>query len=146
MTGGFGIVLCVDCCVVRSLLQSLYIEFPQDLIMAHNDFKLVFRKGAICYFLFNSVFRWLFFKTVISGIAIHFGIFLTVYFLFCSPRPAKFTERPRPGVQMICSSFSAGKIFFSLIFCLKLHIRIFLFSWILYRMGQKKIYTCLYGK
>uniref|UniRef100_A0A8C9SP74 Pleckstrin homology domain interacting protein n=1 Tax=Scleropages formosus TaxID=113540 RepID=A0A8C9SP74_SCLFO len=25
-----------------------------------------------------------------------------------SPRPSKFTERPRPGVQMICSSFSAG--------------------------------------
>jgi len=28
-----------------------------------------------------------------------------------NPRPAKFTERPRPGVQMICSSFSAGGMF-----------------------------------
>ncbi|XP_048841847.1 PH-interacting protein [Brienomyrus brachyistius] len=28
-----------------------------------------------------------------------------------SPRPSKFTERPRPGVQMICSSFSAGGMF-----------------------------------
>ncbi|MFT7803382.1 bromodomain and WD repeat-containing protein 3-like isoform X4 [Arapaima gigas] len=28
-----------------------------------------------------------------------------------SDRPQKFTERPRPGVQMICSSFSAGGIF-----------------------------------
>ncbi|XP_066526500.1 PH-interacting protein isoform X2 [Hoplias malabaricus] len=27
------------------------------------------------------------------------------------PRPSKFTERPRPGVQMICSSFSAGGMF-----------------------------------
>uniref|UniRef100_A0AAY4C4D8 Bromo domain-containing protein n=1 Tax=Denticeps clupeoides TaxID=299321 RepID=A0AAY4C4D8_9TELE len=26
-------------------------------------------------------------------------------------RPSKFTERPRPGVQMICSSFSAGGMF-----------------------------------
>ncbi|KAM9003270.1 PH-interacting protein isoform X1 [Sarcophilus harrisii] len=26
-------------------------------------------------------------------------------------RPTKFTERPRPGVQMICSSFSAGGMF-----------------------------------
>ncbi|XP_069462392.1 PH-interacting protein isoform X2 [Ambystoma mexicanum] len=25
-----------------------------------------------------------------------------------NPRPMKFTERPRPGVQMICSSYSAG--------------------------------------
>ncbi|XP_036104418.1 PH-interacting protein isoform X4 [Molossus molossus] len=31
--------------------------------------------------------------------------------LLLSPRPAKFTERPRPGVQMICSSFSAGGMF-----------------------------------
>ncbi|XP_064412563.1 PH-interacting protein [Latimeria chalumnae] len=28
-----------------------------------------------------------------------------------SHRPSKFTERPRPGVQMICSSFSAGGMF-----------------------------------
>ncbi|KAJ8355742.1 hypothetical protein SKAU_G00185360 [Synaphobranchus kaupii] len=28
-----------------------------------------------------------------------------------SQRPSKFTERPRPGVQMICSSFSAGGMF-----------------------------------
>uniref|UniRef100_A0A8B9CD58 Pleckstrin homology domain interacting protein n=1 Tax=Anser brachyrhynchus TaxID=132585 RepID=A0A8B9CD58_9AVES len=28
-----------------------------------------------------------------------------------NPRPTKFTERPRPGVQMICSSFSAGGMF-----------------------------------
>uniref|UniRef100_A0A4W3IG23 PH-interacting protein n=1 Tax=Callorhinchus milii TaxID=7868 RepID=A0A4W3IG23_CALMI len=28
-----------------------------------------------------------------------------------SDRPIKFTERPRPGVQMICSSFSAGGMF-----------------------------------
>ncbi|XP_078068576.1 PH-interacting protein isoform X3 [Mustelus asterias] len=28
-----------------------------------------------------------------------------------SHRPIKFTERPRPGVQMICSSFSAGGMF-----------------------------------
>ncbi|KAL4661021.1 PH-interacting protein [Arapaima gigas] len=28
-----------------------------------------------------------------------------------SSRPSKFTERPRPGVQMICSSFSAGGMF-----------------------------------
>ncbi|GAB5571679.1 PH-interacting protein isoform X1 [Prionailurus iriomotensis] len=28
------------------------------------------------------------------------------------PRPAKFTERPRPGVQMICSSFSADFHFY----------------------------------
>uniref|UniRef100_A0A8D0GIV0 Pleckstrin homology domain interacting protein n=1 Tax=Sphenodon punctatus TaxID=8508 RepID=A0A8D0GIV0_SPHPU len=28
-----------------------------------------------------------------------------------NPRPSKFTERPRPGVQMICSSFSAGGMF-----------------------------------
>ncbi|KAG7470510.1 hypothetical protein MATL_G00114580 [Megalops atlanticus] len=28
-----------------------------------------------------------------------------------SDRPHKFTERPRPGVQMICSSFSAGGMF-----------------------------------
>ncbi|XP_073445803.1 PH-interacting protein isoform X2 [Dendrobates tinctorius] len=28
-----------------------------------------------------------------------------------NPRPAKFTERPRPGVQMICSSFSSGGMF-----------------------------------
>uniref|UniRef100_A0A4W4HN26 PH-interacting protein n=1 Tax=Electrophorus electricus TaxID=8005 RepID=A0A4W4HN26_ELEEL len=27
------------------------------------------------------------------------------------PRPSKFTERPRPGVQMMCSSFSAGGMF-----------------------------------
>ncbi|XP_064196631.1 PH-interacting protein isoform X3 [Anguilla rostrata] len=30
---------------------------------------------------------------------------------FSSQRPSKFTERPRPGVQMICSSFSAGGMF-----------------------------------
>ncbi|XP_029451437.1 PH-interacting protein isoform X2 [Rhinatrema bivittatum] len=28
-----------------------------------------------------------------------------------NPRPTKYTERPRPGVQMICSSFSAGGMF-----------------------------------
>uniref|UniRef100_A0A8C3CMY5 Pleckstrin homology domain interacting protein n=1 Tax=Cairina moschata TaxID=8855 RepID=A0A8C3CMY5_CAIMO len=28
-----------------------------------------------------------------------------------NPRPTKFMERPRPGVQMICSSFSAGGMF-----------------------------------
>ncbi|XP_018604343.2 bromodomain and WD repeat-containing protein 3 isoform X2 [Scleropages formosus] len=28
-----------------------------------------------------------------------------------SDRPLKFTERPRPGVQMVCSSFSAGGMF-----------------------------------
>ncbi|XP_043942758.1 LOW QUALITY PROTEIN: PH-interacting protein [Protopterus annectens] len=28
-----------------------------------------------------------------------------------SGRPSKFTERPRPGVQMICSSFSVGGMF-----------------------------------
>ncbi|XP_051006254.1 bromodomain and WD repeat-containing protein 1 [Acomys russatus] len=28
-----------------------------------------------------------------------------------SPRPLKFTEKPRPGVQMLCSSFSAGGMF-----------------------------------
>uniref|UniRef100_A0A8C5R7B4 Pleckstrin homology domain interacting protein n=1 Tax=Leptobrachium leishanense TaxID=445787 RepID=A0A8C5R7B4_9ANUR len=28
-----------------------------------------------------------------------------------NPRPIKFTERPRPGVQMICSSFSSGGMF-----------------------------------
>ncbi|XP_072525328.1 bromodomain and WD repeat-containing protein 3 [Salminus brasiliensis] len=28
-----------------------------------------------------------------------------------SDRPQKFTERPRPGVQMVCSSFSPGGIF-----------------------------------
>lgn len=27
----------------------------------------------------------------------------------CRHRPSKFIERPRPGVQMICSSFSAGR-------------------------------------
>uniref|UniRef100_G3PF97 Bromo domain-containing protein n=1 Tax=Gasterosteus aculeatus aculeatus TaxID=481459 RepID=G3PF97_GASAC len=32
---------------------------------------------------------------------------------FCQ-RPSKFTERSRPGVQMICSSFSAGDPFLSL--------------------------------
>uniref|UniRef100_A0A673MR98 PH-interacting protein-like n=1 Tax=Sinocyclocheilus rhinocerous TaxID=307959 RepID=A0A673MR98_9TELE len=29
----------------------------------------------------------------------------------CRQRPSKFIERPRPGVQMICSSFSAGGMF-----------------------------------
>uniref|UniRef100_A0A8C8SKR5 Pleckstrin homology domain interacting protein n=1 Tax=Pelusios castaneus TaxID=367368 RepID=A0A8C8SKR5_9SAUR len=28
-----------------------------------------------------------------------------------NPRPTKFMERPRPGVQMICSSFSSGGMF-----------------------------------
>ncbi|XP_046504314.1 bromodomain and WD repeat-containing protein 1-like [Equus quagga] len=28
-----------------------------------------------------------------------------------SPRPLKFTEKPRPGVQMLCSSFSVGGMF-----------------------------------
>ncbi|XP_063299084.1 PH-interacting protein isoform X1 [Pelobates fuscus] len=28
-----------------------------------------------------------------------------------NPRPIKYTERPRPGVQMICSSFSSGGMF-----------------------------------
>ncbi|XP_068137626.1 PH-interacting protein isoform X2 [Hyperolius riggenbachi] len=28
-----------------------------------------------------------------------------------NPRPTKYTERPRPGVQMICSSFSSGGMF-----------------------------------
>ncbi|OCT78331.1 PH-interacting protein isoform X2 [Xenopus laevis] len=28
-----------------------------------------------------------------------------------NPRPTKYTERPRPGVQMICSSFSPGGMF-----------------------------------
>lgn len=61
-------------------------------------------------------------KQLISGVS-PFGIFLIFYFLYCSPRPAKFTERPRPGVQMICSSFSAGKIFFLCKVHLKLHVR-----------------------
>lgn len=30
-------------------------------------------------------------------------------FFFLSNRPVKFTEKPRPGVQMLCSSFSVGK-------------------------------------
>lgn len=37
-----------------------------------------------------------------------YSVLLILFIIFCSPRPAKFTERPRPGVQMICSSFSAG--------------------------------------
>uniref|UniRef100_A0A673LIU9 Bromodomain and WD repeat-containing protein 3-like n=1 Tax=Sinocyclocheilus rhinocerous TaxID=307959 RepID=A0A673LIU9_9TELE len=31
--------------------------------------------------------------------------------LFISDRPHKFTERPRPGVQTVCSSFSPGGVF-----------------------------------
>ncbi|KAK2507744.1 hypothetical protein MC885_000988, partial [Smutsia gigantea] len=41
-----------------------------------------------------------------------------------SPRPLKFTEKPRPGVQMLCSSFSVGKI--SLVI-----FSLFLFSYLL---------------
>uniref|UniRef100_A0A8C9F7K3 Bromodomain and WD repeat domain containing 1 n=1 Tax=Pavo cristatus TaxID=9049 RepID=A0A8C9F7K3_PAVCR len=32
-------------------------------------------------------------------------------FFFLSNRPVKFTEKPRPGVQMLCSSFSVGGMF-----------------------------------
>lgn len=34
-----------------------------------------------------------------------FSVLVSVF----SQRPSKFTERSRPGVQMICSSFSAGE-------------------------------------
>lgn len=123
----------------QELLQNLYVEFPQDLLIMTYDFNPVFRKGAICCFLHNYVL-WLFFEIAdfwcYSSLCDIFKI--VNFFLYYSPRPAKFTERPRPGVQMICSSFSAGKIFFfSLIFCLKLYIRFSSFPGYYAGVGQK---------
>uniref|UniRef100_A0A8C6JB39 Uncharacterized protein n=1 Tax=Melopsittacus undulatus TaxID=13146 RepID=A0A8C6JB39_MELUD len=41
---------------------------------------------------------------------LYFVLFQTHLF-FLSNRPVKFTEKPRPGVQMLCSSFSVGGMF-----------------------------------
>lgn len=69
------------------------------------------REPSVASYLILSFCSY-FWRQLSSGVAGRFEIFLIGYFLYYSPRPAKFTERPRPGVQMICSSFSAGKIFF----------------------------------
>lgn len=79
--------------------------------MTHNDFQLVLgREPSVAFYLILSFCNY-FLKQLIFGLADPFGDIVNCLFFVFSPRPAKFTERPRPGVQMICSSFSAGKLF-----------------------------------
>lgn len=50
--------------------------------------------------------RWWFF---VLNCVINDFVLVCVFVCASSQRPSKFTERSRPGVQMICSSFSAGE-------------------------------------
>lgn len=49
--------------------------------------------------------------------------------MFTSDRPHKFTEKPRPGVQTVCSSFSPGerlrRLSFSLSSRVYVYVRLF---------------------
>lgn len=82
--------------------------FPKDQIVKHSHRKLFIngQPSVPSYLIlsFCSLFLryWLVFWNPVRKLFNGFSF-------VCSPRPTKFTERPRPGVQMICSSFSAGK-------------------------------------
>lgn len=79
----------------------------------------------IYYFCSSILVQILHLSPLIMVIKIYFGTHCVSVCFICvyRQRPSKFIERPRPGVQMICSSFSAGRSEVS-----KLFSHLYLFS------------------
>uniref|UniRef100_A0A672NBF8 Pleckstrin homology domain interacting protein n=1 Tax=Sinocyclocheilus grahami TaxID=75366 RepID=A0A672NBF8_SINGR len=84
ITSGYGILISSSCsCAVRVLL-CLYVCFSPLCSGNRRFLSSTGADGTICFWQWDAC-------------TLKFG-----------QRPSKFIERPRPGVQMICSSFSAG--------------------------------------
>lgn len=72
--------------------------------------------ATVCFWQWdvnNNCFRWGSFTTLewkYEEPVRDWGSFFFLSLTLTSDRPHKFTERPRPGVQTVCSSFSPGEM------------------------------------